>query len=212
MADSTDSAGSPDKITDVPYGTRLSRVLSETALNILRAPFAFIGSLLSAVGSSLGDLIDKNNIVEGDMGVSKFYTFYGSHRVRKVAFYALTGDEPTSTDVFQLVMTCFIGTLFGAIHCFGWDFEFASYAEHILWKVCSLGITCISFIWLLFFVFYTWDIVVWAALLPFGLFGMPVYILARLVLLTEAFIALRALPAGAYEDVQWSLFLPHIQI
>ena len=210
MVDSTDSAGSPGKTTDAPHETRLSRVLSGTAL-ILRAPFAFVHSLLSAVGSSLHDLIDKHNVVEGDMGVSKFYTFYGSHRVHKAAFYALTGDEPTSTDVFQLVMTCFIGTLFGAIHCFGWDFKFASYAEHILWKVCSLGITCIPLIWLLFIVFYILDMLVWAALLPFGLLGVPVYILARLGLLTEAFIALRALPAGAYEDVQWTLFLPHIQ-
>ena len=186
-------------------------MLSENALNILGAPFAFIRSLISAVGRSLYDLIDKHNVGEGDMGVSKFYTFYGSHSSHKAPFYAFSGAKPTATDVFQLVMTCFIGTLFGAIHCFGWDFEFSSYAEHILWKVCSLGITCIPLIWLLFIVFYTWDMLVWAALLPFGLVGVPVYILARLGLLTEAFIALRALPAGAYEDVQWTLFLPHIQ-
>ena len=186
-------------------------MLSGTALNILRAPFPFIHSLLSAVGSSLRDLIDKHNVVEGDKGVSKFYTFYGSHSSHKAPFYAFSDDKPTATDVFQLVMTCIIGTLFGAIHCFGWDFEFASYAEHILWKVCSLGITCIPLIWLLFIVFYNWNMLVWAALFPFGLVGVPVYILARLGLLTEAFIALRALPAGAYEDVQWTLFLPHIQ-
>ena len=212
MEDSTDSAGSPDKTTDAPYGYRIFRVLSKTALNILRAPFAIIRALLSAVSSSLHDLIDRHNVVEGEMGVSKFYTFYASHSSHKAAFYAFSDDKLASTDVFQLFMTCFIGTLIGGIHCFGWDFEFSSYAEHILWKVCSLGVTCIPLIWLLYIVFYTGDMLVWAALFPFGLVAVPVYILARLGLLTEAFIALRALPGGAYEDVQWTLFLPHIQI
>ena len=229
MAGSTDSAGSPDKIPEVPYGTRVSRVLSGTARNILGAPFPFIHSLLSAVSSSLRDLIDKHNVVEGHMGVSKFYTFYGSHSSHKAAFYAFSDDEPASTDVFQLATTCFIGILFGSIHCFGWDFEFPSYAEHILWKVCSLAISCIPFIWLLFVVFYTWQskfsvsttwggiadgfvALIWASIFAFGLIGVPVYILARLGLLTEAFIELRAVPEGAYENVQWTLLLPHIQI
>ena len=223
MVDSTNSAG---KVIHVPHKTRLSRVLS--ALNIFRVP-AFIGSVLSVIGSSLRDLIDKHNVAEKDMAVSKFYTFYGSHRRHRAPFYALHGNEPTSTDVFQLVTTCFIGILFGSIHCFGWDFNFPSYAEHMLWKVCSLAISCIPFIWLLFVVFYTWQskfsvltawgriadgfmALVWASLFPFGLVGEPVYILARLGLLTEAFIELRAVPAGAYEDVQWTLFLPHVQI
>jgi len=209
VVDSTDSAGSPDKVTYPPYGTRLSRKLS--GLNILRAPSAFIGSVLSAIGSSLHDLIDKHNVVEGDMWVSKFYAFYGSHRIHKAPFYAFSGNEPTRMDAIQLVITCVIGILFGVIHCFGWDFEFPSHAEHILWKVCSLAISCIPLIWLLFIVFYTWEskfkvsttwgriargfmALVWAALLPFGLAGVPVYILARLGLLTEAFIALRAVP------------------
>jgi hypothetical protein len=220
-------AGSLDKVTYAPHGTCLSRELF--ALKILRAPFAFIGSVLSGIGSSLRDLIDKHNVVEGDMGVSKFYTFYGSQRIHKAPFYAFIGDEPTSTDVFQLVTTGFIGTLFGGIHCFGWDFEFPSYGEHILWKVCSLAISCIPLIWLLFIVFYTWQSkfklstawgriahgllgLVWAALLPFGLVGVPVYMLARLGLLIGAFIALRAVPDGVFEDVQWTLLLPHIQI
>lgn len=219
---STDSAGSPDEVT---YGTRLSRKLS-VSLNILHAPSAFIG----AISSSLRDLLDKHNVEEGDMGVSKFYTFYSSHRVYQARFYAFSRDVPTSTDVLQLVTTFLIGTLFGGIHCFGWDFESPSYAEHILWKICSLASSCIPLIRLLFIVSFTWQskfrasttqrggiaqgfvVLVWVASLLFGLVGVPVYILARLGLLTEAFIALRAAPEGAYENVQWTLLLPHIQI
>lgn len=199
MVDSTDSAGSPENVTHAPHGTRPSRVLS--ALKILLAPFAFVASVLSGIGSSLRDLIDKHNVAKADMGVSKFYTFYGSQEKHKAPFYALSEEGPTFTDLFQLVTTCVIGTLFGGIHCFGWDFKFPSYTEHILWKVCSLAISSIPLIWLLFIVFYTCSTkfkasttlaLIWAFLFPFGMFGVPVYILARLGLLTEAFIALRA--------------------
>ncbi len=48
-------------------------------------------------------------------------------------------------------------------------------------------------------------------LVNFGIyFGLPIYILARLVLLSEAMIALRNLSSGALLEVQWTSFLPHI--
>jgi hypothetical protein len=46
-------------------------------------------------------------------------------------------------------------------------------------------------------------------LLVHGPFVMA-YIVARIVVLTESIITLRALPAVIYQDVNWSSFLPHI--
>lgn len=40
--------------------------------------------------------------------------------------------------------------------------------------------------------------------------GLPIYIVARIVLLAEALAALRNLPAEALLEVQWTSFLPHI--
>ncbi|KIM86379.1 hypothetical protein PILCRDRAFT_816316 [Piloderma croceum F 1598] len=36
-----------------------------------------------------------------------------------------------------------IATLFGAIHCIAWSFEFESLTEKWLWRISSLTITCI---------------------------------------------------------------------
>ena len=39
---------------------------------------------------------------------------------------------------------------------------------------------------------------------------IPIYLLARMALLVEAFLSLRSLPSGAYSVVNWTDYLPHI--
>ena len=51
--------------------------------------------------------------------------------------------------------------------------------------------------------------------LPFQLADfalIPIYLLARIALLVEAFLSLRNLPPGAYSVVSWTDYLPHIWI
>jgi hypothetical protein len=39
---------------------------------------------------------------------------------------------------------------------------------------------------------------------------MLLYVVARVVLLVQAFMTLRSLPPGAYQTVHWTTFIPHI--
>ncbi|KIJ52505.1 hypothetical protein M422DRAFT_223053 [Sphaerobolus stellatus SS14] len=96
-----------------------------------------------------------------------------------------------------------VATLFGAIHCVAWSFLFPSIVEKLMWRTASLIIICEPFLLLTTFTsFGPCDI--------FLIFLLGLYIAARLVLLTLAFTSLRSLPAGAYQDVQWTDFIPHL--
>lgn len=37
-----------------------------------------------------------------------------------------------------------------------------------------------------------------------------IYVISRLILLVQAFLALRALSPGAYDAIQWTHFVPHL--
>ncbi|KAJ7151776.1 hypothetical protein C8R43DRAFT_1004327 [Mycena crocata] len=104
--------------------------------------------------------------------------------------------------------------LFGLLHCLAWHAAFASPAEKWLWRISAIGITAgITF----------WQCVerIESAYtgrdpLPpesYGkatiLFTLMLYITPRLILLILPFTALRALPAGIFVDVDWSMYIPH---
>ncbi|KIK64239.1 hypothetical protein GYMLUDRAFT_436794 [Collybiopsis luxurians FD-317 M1] len=111
-------------------------------------------------------------------------------------------------DFGPMILEMLIGTLFGSIHCAAWAFEFPSKLERNLWRTMSLCITIApmaiivvaSMAWTSHFVH----------LAKVNRLVLPVYILARLTLLVMAFVLLRDLPEGAFEEVQWTTFIPHV--
>jgi hypothetical protein len=98
-----------------------------------------------------------------------------------------------------------VAVVFGAIHCLAWSFHFATRGEQLTWRVASLSIASVpvamfACVWMLPF-----DIAEFTTIL----LGI-VYILARGALLVLALMELRALPASAFDTVNWTTFIPHL--
>ncbi|KIK53966.1 hypothetical protein GYMLUDRAFT_232550 [Collybiopsis luxurians FD-317 M1] len=111
------------------------------------------------------------------------------------------------------------GVVYGAIHCAAWTYKFPSTVEALVWRTCSLLVTFIP-IYLAFFITILGQIVRmrkdkletwWIRCL--ALVSMVVflsYLLARFLLITQAFLALRDLPPDVFQNVRWTAFIPHI--
>jgi hypothetical protein len=146
----------------------------------------------------LGEFFDFNPA--SSTSVPSFWSTHGLLNARLFLF------------IFSLV-----GTAFGAIHCAAWNAPFPSAAEMWMWRSCSLAVAAIPLaltsISILAWEFYgylpgwprEWPIV-WVS---FGIINL-IYIGARLVLVVVSISTLRALPPGAFVDVNWSMFIPHI--
>ncbi|KDR77183.1 hypothetical protein GALMADRAFT_66531 [Galerina marginata CBS 339.88] len=159
-----------------------------------------------------------------DLGGNSYTTLTVPSSVSTVfTFYANT--DFTSDLVDDLLIPSFtwtIAALFGSLHCAAWFFAFPSHAELILWRVCSALISIIPLGLLLFFMaIFAGDNmesfgsgksfeVVEFTLFIFSIFFLPIYAIARLLLLGEAFATLRYLPPRALAVVDWLSFLPHI--
>ncbi|KAJ6573021.1 hypothetical protein DFH09DRAFT_1362189 [Mycena vulgaris] len=110
------------------------------------------------------------------------------------------------------IMECFVGTIFGGIHSAAWNIDFPSTNKMWMWRACSLMVTTIPVILAALFVLgVTMDTdliaTIWAVT---SVAGIPIYIIARLFLIILPFTTLRALPPGAFTDVNWSIYIPHL--
>lgn len=109
--------------------------------------------------------------------------------------------------------TLLIPAIFGAVHVSSWNITLPSQFELWMWRASAL----FCLIGPLVFILVTnLDLVnlenlgnhlVFESVIPNSL--LVGYVIIRLFMIIEIFISLRALPASAYESVNWSTFLPH---
>lgn len=112
------------------------------------------------------------------------------------------------------LIAAIVSVIFGAIHCIAWSFSYPSHIEQLLWQISSAAITGGPAIWTV-----TFSILVFKPNLPkwiincfivLGTIAVPVYIIARVILLGLTITTLRSLPETAYQSVYWATFIPHI--
>ena len=106
------------------------------------------------------------------------------------------------------------GTIFGALHCLAWNFQFPSRTERLLWRIAGVGSAATPLAYALVFNVHhslkgTHRFRPLVRILFLLTIVLPVfYILARLYLMVEAFRSLFFLPPEAFITT-WSAQIPH---
>lgn len=124
-----------------------------------------------------------------------------------------SAGKPSTVQIAQAdIATSVITMLFGAVHCFAWSFHFPSETEQLLWRIASLTTTASPVVWAaLFAKFLMSDVdVVTDVLSILAFIAVPIYLVARAMMLVLAMLGLRSLSSAAYETVYWTTFIPHV--
>ena len=178
--------------------TRLMRTI------FIRGPM----DMATPVFHRLRDMLGSNRSQLIDTDQTRVSTFY--------ALFIARND-------IVLLPACVIAIVFGAIHCAGWTLSFPSVPEAWLWRISSIAISVTPLLWgLVAFLNFLENRAATGSLtkrfaevsaylfLFSGMVMLPVYVIARILLLVEAFVGLRTLTPGTLAVVKWTAVLPHI--
>lgn len=134
----------------------------------------------------------------------------GRHWFKSISDSKYNNSSVVSLYIF-VALTGLCPTIFGAIHVASWNISLPSDVELWMWRMSSIYCLVIGpvFLSIAFLSRETasWidDFRAWSTSLLIIL-----YIIVRVFMIVEIFLSLRALPASAFESVQWSNFLPHV--
>ena len=203
-----------DTSTPDPAPTRMQRFRAfrlgayEEYGTLFGLGYVFIGFPLKRFLGAFGDMWECTTLGDKTLRVPTFYSSYS--------------DDDENGGLPFVPAMC-IATVFGAIHCIAWSFHFATPQERWMWRISAILVSSLPMslfpVGLLMMAFGDEDNEdnkpTWVKLGEFfvGLtfiLMVPLYITARIALLILPFVALPALPPGAYVELDWVSFLPHI--
>ncbi|PPQ84887.1 hypothetical protein CVT25_004617 [Psilocybe cyanescens] len=215
-------SASPEVVRDPP----VSRPYHDPNLSSLQKFWVYLRAKREELGL-IRSIIYVFTIRPGIMFFRPFKDMMGcttlkGKRYRVPTFYAPAVEEKDDWMIFILAML--VAIVFGGIHCIAWSFEFPTVVEKWAWKVSAVlvsGLPLSSFFsgvlggsmrTIRFKKRYSSVLVDFmsSVLIVIARLSVLLYLAARGVLLILPLIGLRALPAGAYIDLNWTAYLPHI--
>ena len=128
------------------------------------------------------------------------------HLPKQSLLYKWLVDKHDS--LYSMILLTFCTTLFGAIHCLVWASPFPSHVEAVLWRNCAVITTSTPIIFVSMMHhsleggYSSYALAVWVL-------SIISYVIARTIIIVLALIALRRLPADAYQTVSWSQYFPN---
>jgi hypothetical protein len=144
--------------------------------------------------------------------------------VRKRPLPRLPNDRDMRLhDLRSVILVAIPTAAFGTFHLIGWNFDFPTRVEQLLWRGVCLGggtvlaIGCAVEAASIIQHNYTTTSLTnlngyklrWPANLMFFIPGF-LYVSSRIIVIVEVAITLRALPQACYSTVQWTELFPHV--
>ena len=172
-----------------PTPTRLQRFLAFLFFPLLRFFWFFV------------DLTNCNTLGDKILRVPTLYS-------------APNNDKDMS--IANIFAVC-VSILFGAIHCIAWSFHFTTLQEQWAWRISAILVLGLPIPYLSIGLLserltakgtQNKILLIWMGCIVLVILFL--YIIARIVLLILPLIALRSLPPGAYVQLNWVSFIPHI--
>ena len=201
-----------------------SRIVPDCSPFDQRGPFSDSGRLLAMLRSLhtvYRELCDTGGEPDQDFftRVQRVPTFYWGFDLATKELYTSFRHTVNGTAVL-------LATVFGTIHCLAWTFPMPSRAQTTLWRTAAIFTTALPLPYTLVMgafgqliprkdIRQSSSVIIKNQYLKFlylltGNVFLFLYFVARILLLIQAFVLLRSLPAGAFTTVHWTTFIPHI--
>jgi hypothetical protein len=132
-------------------------------------------------------------------------TVHDSSPLRVPTFYA---PDSVTIDDAHIGVAYFVAIVFGGIHCIAWSFQFPSVLEWLAWRISAASMCGVP-IFLAASLHFISEILKMNPVPAIVAFRI-IYVITRIILLILPCIQLRALPASAFVDIQWTSFFPHV--
>jgi hypothetical protein len=182
-----------------------------TAVTSAVDPSASAASLTSSAGTEPEEELRERHPFDGRIQASPPIGTENPYSRRDTGIHVF--EKPWRKHRIILVLFASIaGAFYGALHLTKWNNSvFPTETERLLWRMsCCVGMASVLPVTFLFFMRFARS--KWLRILCIIICALSwtAFLSARVFIIVESFISLRALPKDAFQTVEWTFAIPHV--